>query len=125
MRGRPLKGKRILVVEDVPLLAEAVKDLFEQEGATVIGSAHSLKHALKLVDRAPDLAVVDVDLNGEASYPLIDALNERGTKVIVITGYGFASNLHPNTIAVLKKPFKFSVLATQAALALEGRRQSS
>ena len=81
---------------------------FEALGYTVAGSAGSVEHALAKLDTADvDLAVVDVNLAGEPSFPVADALRARGVPFLFTTGYGqqglperFAD------AAVLAKPFR-------------------
>ena len=73
-----LPGKRVLIVEDNPLLAFDVKDLLDELGAITIGPALDLASGLHLLnDNQPDAALLDVDLGGEFVWPLADRLKER------------------------------------------------
>jgi FixJ family two-component response regulator len=56
------------------------------------------------------LAIVDVNLRGEMAYPLMDWLHERGTRVVVITGYGDLPKSLNKVSAILHKPFIEGVL---------------
>ncbi|MEZ5842857.1 MAG: response regulator [Hyphomicrobiaceae bacterium] len=85
----PLKGLRVLLVEDDFLLALDMRMHFEQAGAIVVGHAASLSQALQFVAGGEpfDAAVVDLDLRGEAAYPVADALLARGVRFVFTTGY--------------------------------------
>lgn len=73
-----LPGKRVLIVEDNPLLAHDIKDLMEDLGAVPIGPALDLQTGFALLnDNDPDAALLDVDLAGELVWPLAEALSAR------------------------------------------------
>lgn len=73
-----LPGKRVLIVEDNPLLAFDIKDLMEELGAVPIGPALGLDEGIDLLENSePDAALLDVDLGGEYVWPLARRLQER------------------------------------------------
>lgn len=87
MAGR-LSPKRILVVEDIALIARAMSMKLEAAGAEVVGPASTLEKATALAEsESLDAALLDVDLRGVLSYPLARTLNDRGTPVVLMTGY--------------------------------------
>ena len=49
MHDSPLRGRRILVVEDDYLLAESLNDLLAEAGAKVVGPVGNVPEALSLV----------------------------------------------------------------------------
>jgi Response regulator receiver domain len=58
--------KRILVVEDEPLIALELASIFESAGATGISPASSLTAARELLkNQTPDAALLDVNVAGE------------------------------------------------------------
>lgn len=84
-----LKGRRILVVEDEPLVAMLVEDLLTEWGCEVIGPASTVAKGLRLVEAGGlDGALLDVNLAGEEVYPVADALVAAGTPFVFVTGYG-------------------------------------
>ncbi|WP_250501405.1 response regulator [Caballeronia sp. GAWG1-5s-s] len=90
-RTRVLDGRRILVVEDDYLVALALSPALEEAGAVVVGPVASVEEALALLAEGReevDVAVLDVDLDGEKSYPVADALVAREIRFIFATGYG-------------------------------------
>lgn len=120
--GRPpsLRGVRVLVVEDGWQVADALRITLENMGMIVVGTAATAPEAQQLAgEHKPALAVVDVNLKGEMAYPLMDWLDERGVRVIVISGY----EDHPASLAkfaaILQKPFTASALRTALHRALD------
>ena len=70
-----LAGYRVLVVEDEYFLAAEIEDALTEAGAEVIGT---LAQALEQVKRdAFDVVILDINLRGETSFPIADALAER------------------------------------------------
>lgn len=102
-----LNGRRVLVVEDEALVAMLVEDALLDAGAVVIGPVATVVEALALLERElPDVAVLDLNLAGETSTPVADALASRGVPFVVATGYG-ADGLPPGhaEVPVLAKPY--------------------
>lgn len=99
--------RRILVVEDEALVAMLVEDALMDAGFGVIGPARSVAEALDLLAQdTPDAAVLDLNLSGETSVAVADALAARGIPFLVATGYG-AGGLPPGHrhVPVLPKPY--------------------
>ncbi len=83
-----LTGLRILVVEDVPELAEIICDDLTDCGCIVVGPAQYLEDAALLARQAAiDGALLDVNLGGEPSFPLATILRERHVPYVFLTGY--------------------------------------
>ena len=83
-----LDGLRVMVVEDELLLAMELEEHLQEEGCTVIGPVARPVKALRLLETEhPDAAVLDLNLNGERSTAVADALVERGVPFVVVTGY--------------------------------------
>lgn len=93
-QARVLEGRRILVVEDDYLVALALATVLEEAGACVVGPISRPREAVALLEEGReqvDAAVLDVDLNGEKSYPVADALALRQIRFVFTTGYGMDS----------------------------------
>jgi DNA-binding NtrC family response regulator len=88
-----LSGKKILVVEDEPLVALLVVDILQEAGCNVVGPAYNVSSALKLFETdSPDAAVLDINLgNDQTSGPIADVLERAGVPFIYVTGYGTAA----------------------------------
>lgn len=102
-----LRGKRILIVEDEPIVAMAVEDILLDLGCEIVGPAYSLSQALNLIENEIfDAAVLDINLNGERSYPAAETLISMGVPFAFATGYAADRSQFPPSIApVLEKPY--------------------
>ena len=103
----PLKGLKVLVVEDQAPIALQMEDMLVESECEVVGPASRVGQALRLLsDNAVDAAVLDLNIAGELVYPVADALDARGLPYVFATGYS------PSDVAdryghrpVLQKPF--------------------
>jgi CheY-like chemotaxis protein len=99
-----LRDLQVLLVEDSWSVANALKGLLEELG--VAGPAATPDEADRLLAaHAPDVAIVDLNLGSEMAYGLIDRLNERGVRVVVISGYAIPQIAQSKVSAILQKPF--------------------
>ena len=107
-RITPLQGLRILVVEDEMMVAMLVEDLLEAFGCTIVGPAASIAGALALIaTEAIDGAMLDLNLAGQAVYPVADELARFGIPFIFVTGYGNQEVIGDhNSRPRLAKPFR-------------------
>jgi CheY-like chemotaxis protein len=116
-----LSGRRVLVVEDEMLVAALLQDMLADLGCVVIGPATSVDEALALIDtQMLDVAVLDVNLGGQMSYPVADALLARQVPFTFSTGY--ASNRLQEgyrTLPALQKPYHLTELQDALAEVIE------
>jgi CheY-like chemotaxis protein len=105
-RALDLTGLRVLVVEDSWNVGMAMQSLLRAWGAEVLGPAATTADAERLIaERAPDVALVDVNLRGgELAYGMIDRLHEQGIRVVVVSGYADVPLAHGKAAAILQKP---------------------
>jgi CheY-like chemotaxis protein len=115
----------ILVVEDESMVAMMIEDMLEDLGHKVVATSGRMPDASKLVAAASaDLAILDVNLNGEETYPLADSLAARAIPFIFATGYGSSGiKADWSGVPVLQKPFQSRELAVAISLAI--RRTAS
>lgn len=86
--GATLEGRRILVVEDSPVVAPFTADILGELGCTVIGPAPNMAAARELVEEgAFDGALMDVHIRGERVFPLCEILQSRGVPFALTSGY--------------------------------------
>jgi DNA-binding response OmpR family regulator len=111
-----LSGKVILLAEDDMLIAFDIVDFLKSAGGEVIGPFAGVSETLTAAATQDiDLAVLDINLRGEAVWPVVEVLRERGVQFLFLTGYP-KSDLLQNTIW-LEKPFVGeTLLETLAAL---------
>jgi PAS domain S-box-containing protein len=104
---RSLEGKRILIIEDEPLVSMDLEATLRAAGCEVIGPAGSLAIANQLVAQSHfDAALVDANLAGHPVDELASALTRKNCPFAFVTGYGREA-LPPGfrDAAVLAKPF--------------------
>ena len=87
--ARPLDGKRILVVEDEPLLAMDIAGQLEDAGATIVGPAATVASALAMIEQyRVDAAFLDANLDGCPVDDVATALADAKIAFVFMSGYG-------------------------------------
>jgi len=104
--------KRILIVEDEPLIAMMLEDFLECLDKEVAGTADSVATAMPLLAEA-DAAILDVNLRGgEKSEAVAAALADLGKPFVFATGGGEDSVAEPfRDRPRLQKPFTMDGVA--------------
>lgn len=75
---------RCLIVDDSPRFAQAARELLEDEGIDVVGSAGDGEEAVRLARQLrPDLALVDIDLGSEHGFDVANRLRAEGPEGLV------------------------------------------
>jgi len=86
---RTLHGKRILLIEDEPLVAMDVESTLTAAGCKVVGQAATLERAKQLIEESDcDAALVDVNLAGQPVDELATLLTRKNRPFAFVTGYG-------------------------------------
>ena len=118
--------RRVLVVEDEPLIAMDIASTLSDAGYDVIGPASSVAQALALIALSGcDAAVLDTNLGAETAEPVAHELIRRSIPFISTSGY--AREQQPEimrTVPLLSKPLKPDVLIAEIARCLEDRNAS-
>lgn len=99
--------RRVLVVEDEYLVAMLVEEMLDGLGYEVAQVAPTLEAATDAATNASfDVAILDINLNGNDSAPIADILIARKIPFIFATGYGPAGldGRYAGT-PTLQKPF--------------------
>ena len=99
-----------------------LQDMLDDLGHTLAGEAGGIDEALALARQAEfDIAILDVNLNGQPISPVVEVLIARGLPFVFATGYGQRGVPEPyRMIPTLQKPFQADALA----LALEAAAPS-
>jgi DNA-binding NtrC family response regulator len=105
--GINLHGHTVMVVEDELLVAMLIEETLLDEGCVVVGPFNTVATALAAArDSDMQIAVLDVNLQGERVYPVAEALEARGIPFLLLSGYGADAIPagHPRWVACAK-PF--------------------
>jgi CheY-like chemotaxis protein len=80
---------RTIIVEDEMILVITLEEMLRDLGHDVVGTACRLAEAAELISTtAFDVAILDVNLAGEMTFPLADVLTGSGKPFVFWTGYG-------------------------------------
>lgn len=96
----------VMLVEDELLIAMDISDNLSELGARVVGPYATLGAALA-AEAQPDVAVLDVDLQGERVFPLADRLAREGVPFMFHTGRADLAELrerYGRDVRVVPKP---------------------
>ena len=104
-----LAGLKVLVVEDEALVSMLLEDMLSDLGCEIVGPIMRLAEALATAEdpaQAMDIAILDVILAGERSFPVAEALERRGCLFVLATGYDDAGiDERWRDRPMLRKPF--------------------
>ncbi len=103
-----MKPLRVLLVEDEGLVAMMLEDLLADLGCEVAASLASVREALEWIEAggSADLALLDVNLNGEPAFPVAEALRAHGVPFAFATGYGADHDPRFKDAPLLSKPIR-------------------
>jgi DNA-binding response OmpR family regulator len=79
---------RVLIAEDEFLVGIQLEEDLRSAGCSIVGPFSRLATATLAARRERfDLALLDINLNGDRVYPLADELSARGVPFIFLSGY--------------------------------------
>ena len=111
----------VLIVEDDPIIAIDFEDRLLGFGVTSVRTVGSVAQALEAIaTRAPDFAMLDVELIREKSFAIAERLAALKIPFVFVTGYGADASI-PSAFATrprLQKPCSSDAL--EAALRTRG-----
>lgn len=119
---KTLVGTRVLVVEDLALVALELEVTLMAAGVRSVDIAPNLASAMTMLDASEpafDLALLDINLHGQHSYPAIDLCRARQIPLLLVTGYDVSMLLEPyQRLPCVQKPCETSRLLQAATCAL-------
>lgn len=96
-----LSGRRILVVEDEFIILLMIEHMLKELGCESVTAAATIDKALALIDgNVFDAAMVDMNLKGQDSRPVADALAARGVPFMFCTG----NRAEDTMVALIDRP---------------------
>jgi CheY-like chemotaxis protein len=130
-----LSGRRILIVEDEPMVAWVLDDMLNDFGCAVVGTADRIEEAVAMIgEHDIDAVVLDVNLRSVMSYPVADMLVARRVPFVFTTGYARTRLLEAyRAFPYLLKPYHRSAMreallglfAPPVRAASQGRNQDA
>jgi DNA-binding response OmpR family regulator len=85
-------GRHVLLIEDEPNIAEAIRFILSRDGWRVSTHADGTDAVPKVESLRPDVLILDVMLPGQSGYDILEQLRERpafaALPVIVLTAKG-------------------------------------
>lgn len=123
--GGRLEGLQVLLVEDGALVAEDMAAWLRGCGASVLGPYSSLSTALQAAREhgSIDLALLDVDVDGQPIWSLAAEIRARGVPIIFTTGFSPDTERPPafTDAWIVNKPYEFGHLQATIDAAMKGR----
>ena len=103
----PLAGQRILVLEDEMMVLANIEMTLNDLGCSTVCVAASVSQAIGLIaEHDFSIALLDVNLAGQKSYPVADVLAKRGIPFAFSTACGdHGDRKDLENRPVLRKPY--------------------
>jgi CheY-like chemotaxis protein len=119
-RAKPL---RVLVVEDEVLICMTLQDVLEDLGCEIAAVCTTLQEALvSSLSVEFDVAILDVNLQGEEITPVSVVLHDRDIPFIFSTGYGRGGVPQQfSQYPLIEKPFRDTDVKASLQSAMEGQ----
>jgi CheY-like chemotaxis protein len=120
-----LAGLSILLLEDEYLIALDAEQSLKEFGAERVKIASTLSEAEDFAATGRfDVALLDVNINGQMSFALADSLRQRGVPVVFATGYELKGReALPTTVGtIIGKPYTKERLRDALSSALNSAR---
>lgn len=113
---------KILVVEDEILVALDLLQSLEELGYEPVGAAPDSVTALALVERGPDLALVDLNLrDGATGARVAEKIADRGVTVVFLTANPALAPDVDGAVGVVAKPVDERALGRVLEFAMRRR----
>jgi CheY-like chemotaxis protein len=122
-RAAVTQPRSVLIVEDESLIAMMLEDFLDSLGHSLAGTCDTVPDALTRVEQGGfDVAILDVNLNGQRVWPVADRLAAKGIPYILATG-GHIDPPPPEhaSAPVLTKPFTLDAIEPALDAALSAR----
>ncbi len=107
LRIAPFAGRRVLIIEDEPLIGLELVTMLEDAGADVVGPVISVEDALEALRAARfDAAFLDGNLRGHTVEQIASRLTKAAIPFVFVSGYG-RDSLPPSFahVPIVAKPF--------------------
>ncbi|KKL68025.1 hypothetical protein LCGC14_2129120, partial [marine sediment metagenome] len=119
--GGSFAERKIMVVEDDPIIGMDIVDIFRTRGAKVVGPFSTVATALQALRDAPDAAILDVNLGQETTDAIASQLSHLSIPFVILSGQMDSSELGGafEGAPTIRKPFAEQDLVRQVLAALQ------
>jgi CheY-like chemotaxis protein len=113
----PVSPRRVLIIDDEPVVREVLVDLLEEQGHKAAAATSGAEGIAMLERSAVDVVFTDLAMPDMDGWAVARFVRQRwpGVKVVLVTGYGTSVTQpkdEPNLVdAVLGKPFEYEDIA--------------
>jgi CheY-like chemotaxis protein len=125
---QPFDGLSILLLEDEYLIAVDAEQSLTGFGVARVKIVNSLQGAAEAAGEGGiDVAILDININGETSYGIAKQFRSQGIPVIFASGYGIHKRDAPDVDGAiyLSKPYTREALRDAVAAAQNMRRAAA
>ena len=108
-----------MLLEDEYLIALDAQEILTALGVKHIRIVNTLADAAEVAENGDaDIAILDLNINGEMSFGVAEAFRRRGTPIVFATGYEPRDRIDSELGVCLRKPYTSESLkeALEAAL---------
>lgn len=112
VRMNDVAGLRILLIEDEPIVAVLAEDMLDAIGCVVVATVATVAEAqAAILSTGFDVAMIDINLDGEDGLLVADTLRAHGIAYLITTGYDMRGSTprHPDAM-ILTKPYALADL---------------
>jgi DNA-binding NtrC family response regulator len=118
-----------MLLEDEFLIALDAEDILDSLGVKRIQVVNSLAKATAVAQSSNvDLAILDLNINGEMSFGVAEMFRERGIPIVFASGYELRGRINPemeDAAVHLRKPYTCETLKEAIEEALSKQAEAS
>ena len=101
-----LDSLSVMLLEDEYLIALDGEGMLESLGVKQVQVVNSLAAAAELAEKGDvDVAILDLNINGEMSWGVAELLHRRGIPIVFASGYELRARVDAELGVFLKKPY--------------------
>src|ERR1700678_1047543 len=120
----PLAGLSVLLLEDEFLIALDAEEILTGLGAAQVEIVNTLAAARGALENGYDLALLDINVNGEMSFPVAEQFAAEKVPVVFASGYEMRTppRLNGTPVPCISKPYAREDLKSVVVAALAAHR---
>jgi CheY-like chemotaxis protein len=120
----PLAGLSVLLLEDEFLIALDAEEILTGLGAAQVEIVNTLAAARGALENNYDLALLDINVNGEMSFPVAEQFAAEKVPVVFASGYEMRTppKLNGAPVPCISKPYTREDLKSVVVAALAAHR---